>query len=421
MAATETQTPARTAHIRAGYHPEDAFTGVSLTPPPANDIWFKDDTLTDRYGRGTRYRYWYALDLNTGELWYGDTDYRQDDEHLIAQLPGYLRKHVGDRTAPPNGVITRLISPVGYHPDHGYELHVLTAEELYEVAVGVLPIAQRIVETMHRVGPRGELEWSAAADTAWHDFECATEPTIGGGTITWPEPVIKPVPKWCHEAAEFLERHPELIPAEWATASDDELDRIAAYHPKGGYGGVAGYLCTSGDREIYDGGWGGHTFLGDRTALYAYRAKAAGDRTATPAQEWLVTEAGQKALTAATAEYGPLADQHDDQLAQTAARLQAAATVENLLLHGLDEQLRHRRGADRSAVEDLLRRQGAEVARLQKLLDDARKLRRPTFVRVLGWSSERTDRVLGELAGMSHTAVGEVRRALEAAEPDEQA
>ncbi|MEU9796900.1 hypothetical protein AB0E27_41255 [Streptomyces sparsogenes] len=417
MAAAEMTTTMRTAHIRVGYHPEDAFTGVTLTPPPAAEVWFRDTSGPGRYGPGTQYRYWFALDLNTGELWYGDTDYRHPDEHLVRQLPGYLRQYANDLTVPRNGVMARLVTPVGYSSQHGYTMRVFTAEELYEVATSVLPIVQRIVDTMHRVGPRGELEWSAAADSAWNDFQRAVEPTIDRDSVSWPEPVISPVPDWRHEAAEFLQRHPELIPAEWATASDAELDRIAAYDPPSGYRGVPGFLCTSGNHEIYEGGWGGHSFYGHRAALYAYRAQAAGDRTSTPVEQWLQTEAGKRALDAATTEYGPLADQADNRLTAFADRLQAAATVEQLLLTGVREHLNRERAAERRAVEDLLQREGSEVARLEALLKQARDRRRTHLVRVLAWT-ERSDRELGTLASMSHTAVGDLREKL--AHDDEQ-
>lgn len=417
MAATETEQPVRTAHIRPGYHPEDAFIGVTLTPPPAAEIWFRDTSGPGRYGPGTQYRYWFALNLDTGELWYGDTDYRHAEEDLVRQFPGYLRQYTNDRAVPSSKVMVRSISPVGYSSEYGYTMKVFTAEELYEVATAVLPIVQRIVDTMHRVGPRGELEWSAAADSAWRDFERAVEPSVRRESVSWPEPVIRPVDDWRHEATEFLERHPELIPAEWATASDAELDRIAAYKPPSGYGGVAGYLCTPGNAQIYDGGWGGHSFYGDRAALYAYRAQAAGDRTSTPVEPWLQTEAGQRALDAATKEYGALAEQNDDRLDTFADRLQAAATVENLLLTGVREHLDGERAAERRAVEDLLQREGAEVARIEALLKQARDRRRTHLVRVLAWT-ERSDRDLGSWASMSHTAVGDLREKL--AHPDEE-
>ncbi|MFF4607758.1 hypothetical protein ACFY12_34095 [Streptomyces sp. NPDC001339] len=418
MAATETEKPVvRTARVRDGFHPEDAFTGVTLTPPPAAEVWCHEES--GRAGAGTRYHQWFAIDLRTGEVWFGDTDYTKPEEWLREQLPGHLRRYSNDEIAPPNDVAIRLIDHSGYTREHGHEWSFFTADELYEVATAALPIVQRMMDTIHRVGPRGDLEWSAAASAAWGDFEKATEPRIERGTVTWPEPVIHPVSDWRHEAAEFLERYPELIPADLATASDAELDRIAAYKPKAGYGGVAGYLSTH-DSEIYDAGWGGNSFFGNRAALYAYRTKAAGGRTQVSAEQWLGTEAGQRAVAAATKEYGALAGQSDDRLTQFAARLQAAAVVENLAVTGLTEQLQHRRAAEHRAVEDLLHREGAEVARLEGLLKEARGRRRTSLARVLAWSGDRTDRDLGALASMSHTAVGELRNALTADDDTEQ-
>ncbi|MFM9625092.1 hypothetical protein ACKI14_45130 [Streptomyces turgidiscabies] len=408
MAAADTAPSVLTAHIRAGFHPEDAFTGARLDPPTGAGSWLAEGAY--------RYRLWLAVDLRTGEVWYGDTDYHRPDEQLLDQLPGPLRPE-NMRTA--SGVMVRLVSPLDYHDADTPAVRPFTAEELYAVATAVLPIVQRLVDTLHRVGPREELEWSAAALSAWRDFERATEPTFSQGTPVWPEPVVAPVRDCWREAADFMALHPQLIPAAWATASDAELERIAAYEPQGGgYGGVAGLMSTD-DEEIYEEGWGGTTIVGDRAALYAYRAKAAGDRAPADADAWLGTEAGTVAYATATETYGALADQDDVALVRLADRLQAAATAEGLALYGLVEQLQHRRAAERRAVEDLLRRQGEDVAALERRLDTARKLRRPTLVRVLGWSTRRPDRELGELASMSHTSVGDVRRALEAADHHE--
>jgi hypothetical protein len=277
---------------------------------------------------------------------------------------------------------------------------------------------------MHRVGPSGSLEWSAAADMAWRNLVDAVDYDMDHGTVTWRPAVLKPVPDYAHEVSEFIERYPHLVDLAWVTATDAELDAVAAYKPSSGYGGVAGRMCTSGNAEIYDGGWGGHSFYGNRAALYDYRARAAGDLTPVGAAEWLEAESlandpnGKQIIEALTAE--GLADSTDEGLTRHAERIQASAAVHGMLLTGLPAYLKTLRADARGAVERLLARTGADVNNLEHQLTLARRERAAILSRVLWWNDGRSDHFLGKLAGMSHTAVANLRKPLTAAADEDQ-
>ncbi|MEV4744024.1 hypothetical protein [Streptomyces sp. NPDC049555] len=402
----------RKAHILTGYRPEDGFVAVELNPPPAEYVWRDEDAEQEeeRYGPGVGYHQWLAVDVHSGAVWFGDVDWRAAREHIESRLPGVPRRALGDGTLPEPGILVHLLTHLSHDEERGYSWRFFTAKELHALASRVLPSVQRLVSSLHRVGPAGEPEWSAEAATAWDDIEqaatCAFDPS---GAVVWPRPRISPVPAWRVEVGAFLASNPDLCDPAWGTATDAELDAYADYRPDSGYGGVPGRTCSTADRQIA----GGFTFYGDRAALYAWRAEACGDCTPTEARTWLeTTEAGRGTWEAAKPPGATLADVPDCVLAALAERFQNAAHEEGLVLTGLPAYLRQLRADERAGVDQQLAFEGEEVERLEGVLRDFRAARNRTVTRVLAWADGRSDEEIARLASLSHDCVRDWRARL---------
>ncbi len=93
----------RTARVLTGYRPEDGFMAAELDPPPAEYVWHDEhaEQQERRYGPGTGYRQWLAVDARDGAVWFGDTDWRAPQEDLAGQLPGLPRQGTRRRDRPP--------------------------------------------------------------------------------------------------------------------------------------------------------------------------------------------------------------------------------------------------------------------------------------------------------------------------------
>ncbi|MER7463310.1 hypothetical protein [Streptomyces sp. NPDC097981] len=390
----------RTARVLPGYRPDDAFMAVELDPPPAEYVWHDEhaEQQEQRYGPGAGYRQWLAVDARDGAVWFGDTDWRTPAEDLAGQLPGLPREALGDGTVPAPGIVVQLLDHLTHDELRGCSWRFFTAEELHELALRILPGVQRLVDSFHRIGPDGELEWSAEAATAWDDIaRAATHPFDPSGRLISPRLRTTPTPAWRVEVAAFLAMNPDLCDPSWAVATDAELDAYADYRPDTGYGGVPGRMCRAGDRRLEDG----FTFYGHRAALYSYRAQACGDRTPTDARVWLeMTEAGRGTWEAAKPLGATLADVSDCVLAGLAEGFQNAAHEEGLVLTGLNSYLQRLRAEERSAVDLQLVREAEEVERLENMLKDFRAARNRTVTRILAWSDGRSDAEIARLASM---------------------
>ncbi|MEU8691562.1 hypothetical protein [Streptomyces sp. NPDC048665] len=389
-----------TAHILTGYRVEDGFVAVGLNPPPAEYVWHDEDAeqQEERDGPGVGYHQWLAIDAQSGAVWFGDVDWRASREHLERQLPGVPRSALGDGTLPAPGVLVYLLTHLAHDERRGYSWRFFTAEELHALALRILPAVQRLVDSIHRTGPAGELEWSAEAATAWDDIEqAATYTFASSGDVVWPRLRMSPVPAWRVEVGAFLARNPDLCDPSWKVATDAELEAYADYRPDSGYGGVPGRMCRGADRQIEDG----FTFYGHRAALYAYRATACGDRSPTEARTWLeTTEAGRSTWEAAKPPGATLADVPDCVLAALAERFQNAAHEEGLVLTGLPAYLQQLRADERAAVDQQLVYEGEEVERLEGILKDLRTARNRTVTRILAWADGRDDAEIARLASI---------------------
>ncbi|MFJ3202444.1 hypothetical protein [Streptomyces sp. NPDC086989] len=393
-------TPRRTAHVLPGYRPDDAFMAVELDPPPAEYVWHDEhaEQQEQRYGPGAAYHQWLAVDACDGAVWFGDTDWRAPGEDLADRLPGLPRKVLGDGAVPAPGIVVHLLDHLTHDEQRGCSWRFFTAEELHALALRILPGVQRLVDSMHRIGPAGELEWSAEAATAWDDIAQATaHPVDPSGGLLRAGLRTTPTPAWRVEVGAFLAMNPDLCDPSWALATDAELDAYADYRPERGYGGVPGRMCHDADRQIEDG----FTFYGHRAALYAYRAQACGDRTPTDARIWLeTTDAGRGTWEAAKPLGATLADVPDCVLAALAEGFQNAAREEGLVLTGLNSYLQRLRAEERSAVDSQLVREAEEVERLENMLKDFRAARNRTVTRILAWSDARSDAEIARLASM---------------------
>ncbi|GLX16592.1 hypothetical protein [Streptomyces lavendulae] len=401
-----------TAHVLTGYRPEDGFLAAELDPPPAEYVWHDENAEQQdrRYGPGVGYQQWLAVDARDGAVWFGDTDWRAPQESPGSRLPGIPRKALGDGAVPDPGIMVQLLGHLSHDEQRGCTWRFFDAGELHALAVGVLPAVQRLVDSIHRIGPEGELEWSAEAATAWDDIEHAATPAFDpSGELRWPRPRTTPVPAWRVEVDAFLAANPELCEPSWAVAPDAELDAYADYRPATGYGGVPGRTCHAAERHIEDG----FTFYGHRAALYAYRARASGGRTPTDARTWLeTTEAGRSTWEAARPPGATLADVPDYVLTDLTDRFQNSAREHGLVLTGLDTYLRNLRAGERAGVDQQLRFEGREVERLENLLKEFRAGRNRTLTRILAWSDGRSDAEIAGLASLPDEHVTQWRARL---------
>ncbi|EFL13317.1 hypothetical protein [Streptomyces sp. C] len=401
-----------TAHVLTGYRPEDGFMAAELDPPPAEYVWHDENAeqQDQRYGPGVGYQQWLAVDARDGAVWFGDTDWRAPQESPGSRLPGIPRKALGDGAVPGPGIMVQLLGHLSHDEQRGCTWRFFDAGELHALAVRVLAAVQRLVDSIHRIGPEGELEWSAEAATAWDDIEQAATPAFDpSGDLRWPRPRMTPVPAWRVEVGAFLDANPELCDPSWAVASDAELDAYADYHPATGYGGVPGRTCHIADRHIEDG----FTFYGHRAALYAYRARASGDRTPTDARTWLeTTETGKSTWEAARPPGATLADVPDYVLTDLTDRFQNSAREHGIVLTGLDAYLWKLRAEERAGVDQQLRFEGAEVERLENLLKEFRAGRNRTVTRILAWSDGRSDAEIARLASLPDEHVSQWRARL---------
>ncbi|MGW2251745.1 hypothetical protein ACWCXH_16310 [Kitasatospora sp. NPDC001660] len=412
MSGTENSKP--TAHVVVGYTPQDGFVAVQLNPPPAEYVWHdrRAEHHRERFGPGNGYQQWLAVDAATGAVWFGDTDWRTQDEDAAPWLPGHRRAAAGDGALPSPAVFALLLTHRTVDEQGADTWRFFSTEELYTLVRRILPMVQRVIGSLHRVGPAGDLEWSAEAATAWTDLEQACLYTLDAtGTVAWSEPRMSPVPGWRVEVADFLARNPELCDPAWATATDAELDAYATYEPDSGYGGVPGRMCTPAGVRIEEG----YTFYGHRAALYAYRAAACGDRAPVEAGLWLRTsDAGRSSWEGAKVVGASLADATDCVLDHLAETFRSAAADDGVVLTGLAAYLRQQRAEERAAVDDTLAATGEELKRLEELLKEVRLVRNTVLTRVLSWTDGRDDEVIARLAAMSPVAVAEWRERLTA-------
>lgn len=412
MSGTEQSMP--TAHVVVGYTPQEGFVAVQLSPPPAEYVWHdrRAEHYQERFGPGNDYQQWLAVDARTGAVWFGDTDWRAQDGEGGPRLPGHRRAEVGDGALPSPAVFALPLTHRTFDGQGTCTWRFFTAEELYALARRILPVVQRMIRSLHRVGPGADLEWSAEAATAWTDLEHGCRYTVDGtGAVAWARPRMSAVPAGRVEVADFLARNPELCDPAWATATDAELDAYAAYEPDSGYGGVPGRMCAPADVAIEEG----YTFYGHRAALYAYRAAACGDRTPVEAAVWLRTsEAGRSSWEAAKVVGASLADVPDCVLAHLAETFRRAAADHGVVLTGLPAYLRQERAGERAAVDETLFAAGEELKRLEELLREIRLVRNTILTRVLSWADGRDDEAIASLAAMSPAAVAEWRERLTA-------
>ncbi|MER7755123.1 hypothetical protein [Kitasatospora sp. NPDC097643] len=412
MSGTEHSKP--TAHVVVGYTPQDGFVAVQFSPPPAEYVWHdrQAEHRQDRFGPGNCYQQWLAVDVATGAVWFGDTDWRAQGGSVDQSLPGHRRATVGDGALPSPAVFAVLLTHRTVDDQGADTWRFFGVEELHALVRRVLPLVQRVIGSLHRVGSGGDLEWSAEAATAWTDLEQACRFTLDArGTVTWSEPRMSPVPAWRVEVQDFLAGNPEFCDPAWATATDAELDGCAAYKADSGYGGVPGLMCATAGVRIEEG----YTFYGHRAALYAYRAAACGDRAPVEAGLWLRTsDAGRSSWEGAKVVGASLADAPDCVLDHLAETFRSAAADDGVVLTGLTAYLRQQRAGERAAVDDALVATGEELKRLEELLKEVRLVRNTVLTRVLSWTDGRDDEVIAGLAAMSPVAVAEWRERLTA-------
>jgi hypothetical protein len=220
------------------------------------------------------------------------------------------------------------------------------------------------------------------------------------------------------DAADLLKRYPDLVVPEWAELDDDDLAAVAKrLHAKwsGFYRGqlddrdidTLARLSQVGHRLESDSGGDAilhFTLTGARAWLATYREEAAGGLTPLDAGRW--DGIGRYELHIRD-------DSSDIDLTSIENSARRAAAGQNIKLLGLSNWSHDQREKRRRVIRAQTERLRDEIAELEARLQPAKKQRRALAARILSWGlTADTDSAVGRASGLSHTAVGSIRRAL---------
>lgn len=401
----------RTARVLTGYRPEDGFMAVELDPPPGEYVWHDEhaEQQEQRYGPGAGYHQWLAVDARDGAVWFGDIDWRAPSEDLGSQLPGLPRRALGDGAVPTSGSMVQLLGHLTHDEQRGCSWRFFTAEELHALALRILPAVQRLVDSIHRIGPDDELEWSAEAATAWDDIEQAA---------THLRPLRRsPLAQAAHDTDPRLACRGRRVPRHEPRSVRSLL---GPGHGRGTrcirrlQSRERLWRCTGADvprRRPADRG----RFHFLRPPCRPVRLPRAGVRRPCSVRRPRLAgddRGGSGHLGGGQAPGATLADVPDCVLAALAEGFQNSAHEEGRVLTGLDAHLRRLRAEERSAVDQQLVREAEEVERLENMLKDFRAARNRTVTRILAWSDGRSDGEIARLASMPDDYVSDWRARL---------
>ncbi|MFF9594229.1 hypothetical protein ACF1FX_34490 [Streptomyces sp. NPDC014646] len=396
---TETATPSATVTLRtlpADWTPPADWERHDIAP--SVDAPGEEHALT-----GYRAAVAYVLDVAQREL-----SVHPADGHAHNGAPGEFvayRHIVG-------GVVPSLIHLGG--------LKLATTAELARPAVinalleELQPLAQEIVDNLLPVAGTTGLDWTARA---YHACRKA-EHIIGRRPYRGTEDDFPyRLGFYTADADAVLRAFPSLIAPGWAACTDQELQDAA-----GGLESRLYQLCLNnsealetaieisvpGTRLPADRPGRPVTEVrlhGARAWLHAYRRDQAAGLTPMDAARW--DGAAHHALHIAD-------DTTDDDLTHVITSAKRDAAAQGVKLLGTTRWAHNLRTDRRNAVRAQLDTVRDEINALEAQIKPARQRRAVLVTRVLGWGEGDTDSGLGRAAGLSHTAVANLRAALDA-------
>ncbi|WP_367139453.1 hypothetical protein [Saccharothrix sp. HUAS TT1] len=385
-------------------------TPARLPAAPPEKVWLRavtDDELppiphlSDRAGH---YQH-LVLDLTTGEFFFHGEDWRVPlqqrlENERAEHFPPFDLKRVPAR-------ISWMID--SSDPEVVPQLPWLDAAAGNALAARVLPYAQALVAGLRPIPGRDELDWSAAALRAgWtvHDL-CRRDPVEPDDSVEWTG--LRDIDELLDVRPDALDRIRSWIGRDGiGDATDDTIEFVATHFARGLlFEYVDDMLPGVFDRFGWNGSAHGphrRTVAGARAWLYGARHAAHGGMKVCDAvawfSEWPVDDVEG------------LRDAHDDELPGWVAITRDRWRERGVHLTGLPAwaSLRRRelRDAYRTALASTARDAAVATAGAQRRV----ALRNAGLHVVFSWGEKRdNDSELGRLLGLSHTTVGNVRRA----------
>ncbi|NUU20304.1 MAG: hypothetical protein HOV68_02135 [Streptomycetaceae bacterium] len=386
-----------------------AEAGAPLTLVPLSADWtvpdtwpleavFDEDEDEQRYGYDARAEYW--LDLHRREL---SIRMRHTDDPDEREPGGWL-----SWLQAVAGVVPRRLrlDSVGLR---GHE-HLADPGPLNTLLDDVAPLAQHLADTLTQVPGTSARDWTCAAWDAYKRACHLVDRRPQRGT-QYDFPYERSL---MVDAADLFAEFPELVHSGWAELSDAALDDTVTtitkhqlYDLKRDPSAAARLHAlaerTAGrplppDRSV--------TFavFGVRAWLYSFRARQAHGRAPVDAARWT----GGTALAPRVR-----ADLADTELDTIAAEAVATAAADGVKLLGARAWLLSMRAERRREVRAELARTAEEIAALEARLKPTKVRRRALLTGILAWGEESdTDAALARAAGLSHTAVRNVRETL---------
>ncbi|KAB7833530.1 hypothetical protein [Streptomyces mobaraensis] len=340
-----------------------------------------------------------------------DVERRQVSVHLVTDEARHRNVELGESIAP---FTLFRSSVVPSRLDLGaltlrYHLEMATAETINSLLAETEPLVRELLDHLVPVPGTGAKDWTPRAfDAARRLRHLIDRRPYRGTEYDFPHAQGS----YVVAAGDFFQVFPSLVQHEWAEATGEALERaIEGVHQAALRITAVEHLerlipVTLTGKKLPDGQYGPVTsviIVGTRAWLHTYRQQQAGDLTPMDTARW--DGAPGHALHVQD-------DSSDADLQAVAERALRDAAGQGIKLLGVDSWAENLRAERRTAVRRQLEALGADIGEMEKSLKPMKQRRKVLVTRVLGWDEQDTDSSLGRLAGMSHTAVGDIREAL---------
>lgn len=359
-----------------------------------------------------------TLNLDTGAVFFDPEDWRKDYKVLCEERRGVSDAWSSDWQP--------VRSRVRWMIDNGFEDHSVepprprpyfTVEEGNALAAELVPAMQRFADAMIPVpGRPGLWDWTAEAAAVSRAISARVDRDY---TPIGDVDAIKPDP-WMRDITELADRVPgfdDVFRKRYAFWDNvDELTDHQIYQCAADFG--RGYIDASfpGVLDVfglpfspaYEGAatCGKFRVLGTTAYLCGLREQLANGRTVIDAARWFE----------ANPVPAELIDLSHTELAAEARRINDRLAESGVLVVGIRDWALSNRGQLRDRVRRQLVELGRDAADKAREARAAKQRRNALINRVLTWGeSVDTDTAVGKLAGMSHTAIGTLRRAADPA------
>ncbi|MFI8944112.1 hypothetical protein [Streptomyces syringium] len=340
-----------------------------------------------------------------------DVERRQVSVHLptgeLARHDAELGASIGGITLHRSGVVPSRLDlgalTLRYHPE------LATAENVNSLLTELEPLVRELLDNFVAVPGTGARDWTPqAVDAARRIHRLIDRRPYRGTEFDFPHAQHT----YLVSAENFFTVFPSLIERGWAGVTDEALDRaIEQVHQmtaclKPEHLEQLIPLTLTGEKlpAGKQGPITAVTIVGVRAWLHAYRRQQAEGLTPMDAARW------DGALGHALHVQDDSSDADLQAIAENTVR---DAAGQGIKLLGTDTWVKNLRADRRTTVRKQLETLGTDIAELEKKLKPARQRRKILVSRVLGWGEQDTDSSLGRLASMSHTAVGDIREALD--------